>query len=495
MAEKSRRYSYAAALLMFLLGLNMLAVEVVKYRGILKDDSVSVWEAFKTSYQLDGELANMIWGIAGLVAAVGLFILFISLAVNNRGLFLTAMILEMLAFGATVYALIATKFFKEFTGAGKAGLITGLSLMGLTLLFLTLAAILFAARSADAKVFAVLAVVVMSVTAAISLFIAAYFELATKVKYSAFIKFCSGVDAVWMYAPASKDVMWPVLKTMEFVNFFTGSFFIMYVVVLLTARWISGRLEELGVVKKVPEQVPAAPVNPYSVQAGFANPANSLYAAPQAPAAAPMVAPAVPETPVYQAPEAPETPAYQAPETPAYQAPVAPEAPVYQAPETPAYQAPAAPEVPSYEAPTYEAPTYEAPTYEAPAYEAPAAEAVEAVPERAAEAVETIADTAENATESFADTAAETFADTTAAVNETIGDATAAVTDAVENTAEAVAEPANAVVSEAAAAAEADAAAMADLIRKYEAQYGAATETVADAANTVAEAAQDITNE
>ena len=487
MAEKSRRYSYAAALLMFLLGLNMLAVEVVKYRGILKDDSVSVWEAFKTSYQLDGELANMIWGIAGLVAAVGLFILFISLAVNNRGLFLTAMILEMLAFGATVYALIATKFFEEFTGAGKAGLITGLSLMGLTLLFLALAAILFAARSADAKVFAVLAVVVMSVTAAISLFIAAYFELATKVKYSAFIKFCSGVDAVWMYAPASKDVMWPVLKTMEFVNFFTGSFFIMYVVVLLTARWISGRLEELGVVKKVPEQVPAAPVNPYGAQAGFANPAASLYAAPQAPMTAPMAAPAVPETPVYQAPaapvppayQAPETPAYQAPETSVYQAPVTPEAPAYQAPETPAYQIP----------------TYEAPTYEAPAYEAPAAEAVEAVPERAVEAVETIADTAENATESFADTAAETFADTTAAVNETIGDATAAVTDAVENTAEAVAEPANAVVSEAAAAAEADAAAMADLIRKYEAQYGAATETVADAANTVAEAAQDITNE
>ncbi len=488
MAEKSRRYSYAAALLMFLLGLNMLAVEVVKYRGILKDDSVSVWEAFKTSYQLDGELANMIWGIAGLVAAVGLFILFVSLAVNNRGLFLTAMILEMLAFGATVYALIATKFFKEFTGAGKAGLITGLSLMGLTLLFLALAAILFAARSADAKVFAVLAVVVMSVTAAISLFIAAYFELATKVKYSAFIKFCSGVDAVWMYAPASKDVMWPVLKTMEFVNFFTGSFFIMYVVVLLTARWISGRLEELGVVKKVPEQVPAAPVNPYGAQAGFANPAASLYAAPQAPMAAPMAAaPAAPETPAYQAPAAPEAPAYQAPEASAYQAP-----------ETSVYQAPVTPEAPAYQAPetpAYQIPTYEAPTYEAPAYEAPAAEAVEAVPERATEAVETIADTAENATESFADTAAETFADTTAAVNETIGDATAAVTDAVENTAEAVAEPANAVVSEAAAAAEADAAAMADLIRKYEAQYGAATETVADAANTVAEAAQDITNE
>ena len=480
MEERSRRYSYTAALLMLFEGLNMIAYKISAYKNntVLSGNKKKpeILEYFKQCYQLDGELTEQIWGIAAIVAAVGLFLLFLSLVANKRGLFATAMILEFLVFCVDVFAVIKTDVMKNLKGAALAGQITGMVLMGLTLLFLTIAALMFAAKSADTTVFTVLTVITMSVTVALSLVYNAYDTLSADPK-EGFLNFGLGMHTGWLFLPGNRGTASASMAQFSFINFFTCSFFMMYVIVLLSCRWMRCKLTELGVNKQVePAPAPAAPVNPYSVQAGFANPANSLYAAPQAPAAAATAAAAAAPAaaPVYQAPE---TPAYQAPaapEAPVYQAPVIPEAPVYQAPETPAYQAP----------------VYEAPAYEAPTYAAPAAEATEAVPEKAAEAVAAVN---------------ETFADTTAAVNETFADTTAAVTDAAENAAEAVAEPANAVVSEAAAAAEADAAAMADLIRKYESQYGAATETataaaeaeagkVAEAVDAVADAAQDITN-
>lgn len=450
MEERSKRYSYTAAILLLIAGLAALYQWIMSIVVASNNSKKSDFgDVLKDVFHIEGFEPADIYKIAGWVACLALFLLLFALVLRNRGLLIVAMVLAVLAYAGRLFDVFKEYEFSKMPKYLNLGLICSFSFQGVTILCLLFAAFAFAAKSAGAKVWALVASVVMSVLV-LGIFVLSIINVVSS-KTNTDLQYTLTGLLTWQYSSwsglnvyAKGASFGTTTVTSISSGFFTSSLFLMYLVVLTLGRWMGTGAEEASRAAQ-----PAAPgAGPFGAPGGYANPGATLYAtpAPVFPAAAP-VPPVVPAAPAYTAPAAP---AYTAPAAPAYTAPAAP---AYEAPAAPAYTAPAAPEYTAPAAPAYEAPAapaYEAPAYaapEAPTYEAPAAPEYTApeyaasvtpeytAPEYAAPAVEKVA-------ESFGETTEAVDSYATAAT-ETADTYAAAATEAVDNFATAAAETAD----------------------------------------------------
>lgn len=502
MEERSKRYSYTAAILLLIAGLAALYQWIMSIVVASNNSKKSDFgDVLKDVFHIEGFEPADIYKIAGWVACLALFLLLFALVLRNRGLLIVAMVLAVLAYAGRLFDVFKEYEFSKMPKYLNLGLICSFSFQGVTILCLLFAAFAFAAKSAGAKVWALVASVVMSVLV-LGIFVLSIINVVSS-KTNTDLQYTLTGLLTWQYSSwsglnvyAKGASFGTTTVTSISSGFFTSSLFLMYLVVLTLGRWMGTGAEEASRAAQ-----PAAPgAGPFGAPGGYANPGATLYAtpAPVFPAAAP-VPPVVPAAPAYTAPAAPAytapaapaytapaAPAYEAPAAPAYTAPAAPEytapaapayeapaAPAYEAPAAPAYEAPAAPAAPTYEAPAapeYTAPEYAAsvtPEYTAPEYAAPAVEKV----------AESFGETAE-AVDSYATAATET-ADTYAA----------AATEAVDNVATAAAETADSYANAATEAVDSYAAAAESFAGDaVGAAETAATEATAAAENVATEA-------
>ncbi len=496
MEERSKRYSYTAAVLLLIAGLAALYQWIMSIVVASNNSKKSDFgDVLKDVFHIEGFEPADIYKIAGWVACLALFLLLFALVLRNRGLLIVAMVLAVLAYAGRLFDVFKEYEFSKMPKYLNLGLICSFSFQGVTILCLLFAAFAFAAKSAGAKVWALVASVVMSVLV-LGIFVLSIINVVSS-KTNTDLQYTLTGLLTWQYSSwsglnvyAKGASFGTTTVTSISSGFFTSSLFLMYLVVLTLGRWMGTGAEEASRAAQ-----PAAPgAGPFGAPGGYANPGATLYAtpAPVFPAAAP-VPPVVPAAPAYTAPAAPAytapaapaytapaAPAYEAPAAPAYTAPAAPEytapaAPAYEAPAAPAYEAPAAP---AYEAPAAPAaPTYEAPAapeYNAPEYAAPVTPEYTA-PEYAAPAVEKVA-------ESFGETTEAVDSYATAAT-ETADTYAAAATEAVDNVATAAAETADSYASAATEAVDSYAAAA----ESFAGDAVGATETAATEATAAAE--------
>ena len=502
MEERSKRYSYTAAVLLLIAGLAALYQWIMSIVVASNNSKKSDFgDVLKDVFHIEGFEPADIYKIAGWVACLALFLLLFALVLRNRGLLIVAMVLAVLAYAGRLFDVFKEYEFSKMPKYLNLGLICSFSFQGVTILCLLFAAFAFAAKSAGAKVWALVASVVMSVLV-LGIFVLSIINVVSS-KTNTDLQYTLTGLLTWQYSSwsglnvyAKGASFGTTTVTSISSGFFTSTLFLMYLVVLTLGRWMGTGAEEASRAAQ-----PAAPgAGPFGAPGGYANPGATLYAtpAPVFPAAAP-VPPVVPAAPAYTAPAAPAytapaAPAYTAPAAPAYEAPAAPAytapaAPEYTAPAAPAYEAPAAP---AYEAPAasaYEAPaapaapTYEAPAapeYTAPEYAAPVTPEYTA-PEYAAPAVEKVA-------ESFGETTEAVDSYATAAT-ETADTYAAAATEAVDNVATAAAETADSYASAATEAVDSYAAAAESFAGDaVGAAETAATEATAAAENVATEA-------
>ena len=502
MEERSKRYSYTAAVLLLIAGLAALYQWIMSIVVASNNSKKSDFgDVLKDVFHIEGFEPADIYKIAGWVACLALFLLLFALVLRNRGLLIVAMVLAVLAYAGRLFDVFKEYEFSKMPKYLNLGLICSFSFQGVTILCLLFAAFAFAAKSAGAKVWALVASVVMSVLV-LGIFVLSIINVVSS-KTNTDLQYTLTGLLTWQYSSWSglnvyaKGASFGTTTVASISSgFFTSTLFLMYLVVLTLGRWMGTGAEEASRAAQ-----PAAPgAGPFGAPGGYANPGATLYAtpAPVFPAAAP-VPPVVPAAPAYTAPAAPAytapaAPAYTAPAAPAYEAPAAPAytapaAPEYTAPAAPAYEAPAAP---AYEAPAasaYEAPaapaapTYEAPAapeYTAPEYAAPVTPEYTA-PEYAAPAVEKVA-------ESFGETTEAVDSYATAAT-ETADTYAAAATEAVDNVATAAAETADSYASAATEAVDSYAAAAESFAGDaVGAAETAATEATAAAENVATEA-------
>ena len=496
MEERSKRYSYTAAILLLIAGLAALYQWIMSIVVASNNSKKSDFgDVLKDVFHIEGFEPADIYKIAGWVACLALFLLLFALVLRNRGLLIVAMVLAVLAYAGRLFDVFKEYEFSKMPKYLNLGLICSFSFQGVTILCLLFAAFAFAAKSAGAKVWALVASVVMSVLV-LGIFVLSIINVVSS-KTNTDLQYTLTGLLTWQYSSwsglnvyAKGASFGTTTVTSISSGFFTSSLFLMYLVVLTLGRWMGTGAEEASRAAQ-----PAAPgAGPFGAPGGYANPGATLYAtpAPVFPAAAP-VPPVVPAAPAYAAPAAPAytapaAPAYTAPAAPAYEAPAAPAytapaAPEYTAPAAPAYEAPAAP---AYEAPAYaapQAPTYEAPAapeYTAPEYAAPVTPEYTA-PEYAAPAVEKVA-------ESFGETAEAVDSYATAAT-ETADTYAAAATEAVDSYATAAAETADSYANAATEAVDSYAAAAESFAGDaVGAAETAATEATAAAENVATEA-------
>ncbi len=496
MEERSKRYSYTAAILLLIAGLAALYQWIMSIVVASNNSKKSDFgDVLKDVFHIEGFEPADIYKIAGWVACLALFLLLFALVLRNRGLLIVAMVLAVLAYAGRLFDVFKEYEFSKMPKYLNLGLICSFSFQGVTILCLLFAAFAFAAKSAGAKVWALVASVVMSVLV-LGIFVLSIINVVSS-KTNTDLQYTLTGLLTWQYSSWSglnvyaKGASFGTTTVASISSeFFTSSLFLMYLVVLTLGRWMGTGAEEASRAAQ-----PAAPgAGPFGAPGGYANPGATLYAtpAPVFPAAAP-VAPVVPAAPAYTAPAAPAytapaAPAYTAPAAPAYEAPAAPAytapaAPEYTAPAAPAYEAPAAPvyEAPAYaapQAPTYEAPA--APEYTAPEYAAPVTPEYTA-PEYAAPAVEKVA-------ESFGETAEAVDSYATAAT-ETADTYAAAATEAVDSYASAAIESVDSYASAATEAVDSYAAAAESFAGDaVGAAETAATEATAAAQNVATEA-------
>lgn len=473
MEERSKRYSYTAAILLLIAGLAALYQWIMSIVVASNNSKKSDFgDVLKDVFHIEGFEPADIYKIAGWVACLALFLLLFALVLRNRGLLIVAMVLAVLAYAGRLFDVFKEYEFSKMPKYLNLGLICSFSFQGVTILCLLFAAFAFAAKSAGAKVWALVASVVMSVLV-LGIFVLSIINVVSS-KTNTDLQYTLTGLLTWQYSSWSglnvyaKGASFGTTTVASISSeFFTSSLFLMYLVVLTLGRWMGTGAEEASRAAQ-----PAAPgAGPFGAPGGYANPGATLYAtpAPVFPAAAP-VAPVVPAAPAYTAPAAPAytapaapaytapaAPAYEAPAAPAYTAPAAPEytapaAPAYEAPAAPAYEAPAyaAPQAPTYEAPAapeYTAPEYAAsvtPEYTAPEYAAPAVEKVAESFDETAAAVDTYATATSEAVDSYA-AAAESFAGDAVGAAET---AATEATAAAENVATEATGVADAVVKE-----------------------------------------------
>ncbi len=473
MEERSKRYSYTAAILLLIAGLAALYQWIMSIVVASNNSKKSDFgDVLKDVFHIEGFEPADIYKIAGWVACLALFLLLFALVLRNRGLLIVAMVLAVLAYAGRLFDVFKEYEFSKMPKYLNLGLICSFSFQGVTILCLLFAAFAFAAKSAGAKVWALVASVVMSVLV-LGIFVLSIINVVSS-KTNTDLQYTLTGLLTWQYSSWSglnvyaKGASFGTTTVASISSeFFTSSLFLMYLVVLTLGRWMGTGAEEASRAAQ-----PAAPgAGPFGAPGGYANPGATLYAtpAPVFPAAAP-VAPVVPAAPAYTAPAAPAytapaapaytapaAPAYEAPAAPAYAAPAAPEytapaAPAYEAPAAPVYEAPAyaAPQAPTYEAPAapeYTAPEYAAPVtpeYTAPEYAAPAVEKVAESFDETAAAVDTYATATSEAVDSYA-AAAESFAGDAVGAAET---AATEATAAAENVATEATGAADAVVKE-----------------------------------------------
>ncbi len=496
MEERSKRYSYTAAILLLIAGLAALYQWIMSIVVASNNSKKSDFgDVLKDVFHIEGFEPADIYKIAGWVACLALFLLLFALVLRNRGLLIVAMVLAVLAYAGRLFDVFKEYEFSKMPKYLNLGLICSFSFQGVTILCLLFAAFAFAAKSAGAKVWALVASVVMSVLV-LGIFVLSIINVVSS-KTNTDLQYTLTGLLTWQYSSwsglnvyAKGASFGTTTVTSISSGFFTSSLFLMYLVVLTLGRWMGTGAEEASRAAQ-----PAAPgAGPFGAPGGYANPGATLYAtpAPVFPAAAP-VPPVVPAAPAYAAPAAP---AYTAPAAPAYTAPAAP---AYEAPAAPAYTAPAAPEYTAPAAPAYEAPA--APAYEAPAYAAPQAPTYEApaapeytAPEYAASvtpeytAPEYAAPAVEKVAESFGETA-EAVDNYATAATETADTYAAAATEAVDNYATAAAETADSYANAATEAVDSYAAAAESFAGDaVGAAETAATEATAAAENVATEA-------
>ncbi len=508
MEERSKRYSYTAAILLLIAGLAALYQWIMSIVVASNNSKKSDFgDVLKDVFHIEGFEPADIYKIAGWVACLALFLLLFALVLRNRGLLIVAMVLAVLAYAGRLFDVFKEYEFSKMPKYLNLGLICSFSFQGVTILCLLFAAFAFAAKSAGAKVWALVASVVMSVLV-LGIFVLSIINVVSS-KTNTDLQYTLTGLLTWQYSSwsglnvyAKGASFGTTTVTSISSGFFTSSLFLMYLVVLTLGRWMGTGAEEASRAAQ-----PAAPgAGPFGAPGGYANPGATLYAtpAPVFPAAAP-VPPVVPAAPAYTAPAAPAytapaapaytapaAPAYEAPAAPAYTAPAAPEytapaAPAYEAPTAPAYEAPAAP---AYEAPAAPAaPTYEAPAapeYTAPEYAAPVTPEYTA-PEYAAPAVEKVAESFGETTEavdSYATAATETADTYAAAATEAVDSYASAATEAVDNYASAATE----AVDSYAAATESFAGDAVGAAETAATEATAAAENVATEATDVADA-------
>ena len=509
MEERSKRYSYTAAVLLLIAGLAALYQWIMSIVVASNNSKKSDFgDVLKDVFHIEGFEPADIYKIAGWVACLALFLLLFALVLRNRGLLIVAMVLAVLAYAGRLFDVFKEYEFSKMPKYLNLGLICSFSFQGVTILCLLFAAFAFAAKSAGAKVWALVASVVMSVLV-LGIFVLSIINVVSS-KTNTDLQYTLTGLLTWQYSSwsglnvyAKGASFGTTTVTSISSGFFTSSLFLMYLVVLTLGRWMGTGAEEASRAAQ-----PAAPgAGPFGAPGGYANPGATLYAtpAPVFPAAAP-VPPVVPAAPAYTAPAAPAytapaapaytapaAPAYEAPAAPAYTAPAAPEytapaAPAYEAPAAPAYEAPAAPaytapETPAYTAPA--APTYEAPAapeYTAPEYAAPVTPEYTA-PEYAAPAVEKVA-------ESFGETTEAVDSYATAAT-ETADTYAAAATEAVDSYATAAAETADSYANAATEAVDSYASATTEAVDSYATAAESFASDAAGAAETVATEATD----
>ena len=508
MEERSKRYSYTAAILLLIAGLAALYQWIMSIVVASNNSKKSDFgDVLKDVFHIEGFEPADIYKIAGWVACLALFLLLFALVLRNRGLLIVAMVLAVLAYAGRLFDVFKEYEFSKMPKYLNLGLICSFSFQGVTILCLLFAAFAFAAKSAGAKVWALVASVVMSVLV-LGIFVLSVINVVSS-KTNTDLQYTLTGLLTWQYSSWSglnvytgKGIYFGTTTVASISSgFFTSSLFLMYLMVLNLGRWMGTGAEEASRAAQ-----PAAPgAGPFGAPGGYANPGATLYAtpAPVFPAAAP-VPPVVPAAPAYTAPAAP---AYTAPAAPAYTAPAAP---AYEAPAAPAYTAPAAPEYTAPAAPAYEAPAapaYEAPAYaapQAPTYEAPAAPEYTApeyaasvtpeytAPEYAAPAVEKVAEsfgeTAE-AVDNYATAATETADTYATATSEAVDSYAAAATEAVDNYASAAIESVDSYASAATEAVDSYAAAAESFAGDaVGAAETAATEATAAAENVATEA-------
>ncbi len=475
MEERSKRYSYTAAILLLIAGLAALYQWIMSIVVASNNSKKSDFgDVLKDVFHIEGFEPADIYKIAGWVACLALFLLLFALVLRNRGLLIVAMVLAVLAYAGRLFDVFKEYEFSKMPKYLNLGLICSFSFQGVTILCLLFAAFAFAAKSAGAKVWALVASVVMSVLV-LGIFVLSIINVVSS-KTNTDLQYTLTGLLTWQYSSWSglnvyaKGASFGTTTVASISSgFFTSTLFLMYLVVLTLGRWMGTGAEEASRAAQ-----PAAPgAGPFGAPGGYANPGATP--APVFPAAAP-VPPVVPAAPAYTAPAAPAytapaapayttpaAPAYEAPAAPAYTAPAAPEytapaAPAYEAPAAPAYEAPAAsayeaPAAPA--APTYEAPA--APEYTAPEYAAPVTPEYTA-PEYAAPAVEKVAESFGETTEavdSYATAATETADTYAAAATEAVDSYASAATEAVDSYATAATAAAENVATEATGVADA----------------------------------------
>ena len=499
MEERSKRYSFTAAILLLMAGLAALyrwIFSIVMAANNSKKSDFS--DILKNVFHLEGFEPEDIYKIAGWVACLALFLLLFALLLRNRGLFVVSMVLALVAYAGRLFDLIKEYEFGKMPKNLNLGLICSFSFQGVVVLCLFLGAICLAAKSTAAKAWGVVASVLMTILI-LGMLTLSIIMLCSKNSNTDVSQIITGL-LTWQYSSwsgintySAGGIFLGTETVASLVSgFFTSSLFIMYLVVLMVCRWMGTGAEEASRAAQ-----PAAPgAGPFGAPGGYANPGATLYAtpAPVFPAAAP-VPPVVPAAPAYTAPAAPAytapaAPAYTAPAAPAYEASAAPAytapaAPEYTAPAAPAYEAPAAP---AYEAPAYaapEAPTYEAPAapqYTAPEYAAPVTPEYTA-PEYAAPAVEKVA-------ESFGETA-EAVDNYATAATETADTYAVAATEAVDSYAATATEAVDSYASAATEAVDSYASAATEAVDSYATAAESFASDAAGAAETVATEATD----